>query len=116
MRVVQRALAVIGILVLVIVVVVAGAGFYLVRRPWPQIKGNLAVAGLTSPVQVIRDKWGVPQIYAQSEHDLLFAQGYVHAQVASGRWSSIGGSAAERSVPSWGMPRSTSTALCARWV
>ena len=35
---------------------------------------------LSAPVVVIRDKWGVPHIYAQNEHDLFFGQGYVHAQ------------------------------------
>jgi penicillin amidase len=40
----------------------------------------MAVAGLSEPVQVIRDQWGVPHIYAENEHDLLFAQGYVQAQ------------------------------------
>ncbi len=32
------------------------------------------------PVEVIRDKWGVAHIYAQNEHDLFWAQGYVAAQ------------------------------------
>jgi penicillin G amidase len=80
MKYIRRALLVIGILLLVIVVVVAAAGVYVVRRPWPKTKGTLTVAGLTAPVKVIRDKWGVPQIYAENEHDLFFVQGYVHAQ------------------------------------
>ena len=29
---------------------------------------------------MLRDKWGVPHIYAGSNRDLFFAQGYVHAQ------------------------------------
>src|SRR5437867_1841603 len=67
-----------GLLVLVLVLVVAGVWF--VRRPWPQIDGQLSVAGRGRQVQVIRDKWGVPHIYAQNDHDLFFAQGYTHAQ------------------------------------
>jgi penicillin amidase len=35
---------------------------------------------LQSAVTVIRDKWGVPHIYADNPHDLFFAEGYVHAQ------------------------------------
>jgi penicillin amidase len=31
-------------------------------------------------VEVVRDRWGIPHIYAQNEHDLFFAQGFVHAQ------------------------------------
>ncbi len=50
------------------------------HRALAQIDGQLAVPGLREPVQVIRDEWGVPHIYAQNEDDLFFAQGYVMAQ------------------------------------
>jgi penicillin amidase len=46
----------------------------------PQTSGTLAVAGLAQPVRVIRDRFGVPHITAQSERDLFFAQGFVQAQ------------------------------------
>lgn len=36
--------------------------------------------GLTTPVEVLRDRWGVPHIYARNAADALFAQGFVHAQ------------------------------------
>jgi penicillin amidase len=42
--------------------------------------GNLELTGLEQPVNVIRDTWGVPHIYAQNQHDLFFAQGFVAAQ------------------------------------
>jgi penicillin amidase len=80
MRFIRRFFAILGILILVVVVILAGAGTWLVRRPWPQIGGTIKVPGLAGQVQVIRDKWGVPHIYAETEHDLAFAQGYVHAQ------------------------------------
>jgi acyl-homoserine lactone acylase PvdQ len=51
-----------------------------VRRGWPQSEGVLTVVGLDAPVTVVRDHYGVPHIYAGSETDLFFAQGYVHAQ------------------------------------
>lgn len=44
------------------------------------IRGTLKVAGLESPVKVMRDRWGVAHIYAQNQHDLFFAQGYVVSQ------------------------------------
>jgi penicillin G amidase len=31
-------------------------------------------------VEVLRDQWGIPHIYAQNEHDLFFAQGYSAAR------------------------------------
>ena len=41
---------------------------------------KLSVKGLTQPVEVLRDQWGVNHIYAKNEHDLFFAQGYLAAQ------------------------------------
>ena len=40
----------------------------------------MAVSGLSAPVRVIRDRSGVPHIYAESQGDLFFAQGFVQAQ------------------------------------
>ena len=37
------------------------------------------VGGLHAPVEVIRDRWGVPHIYAQNQNDVFFAQGYMAA-------------------------------------
>jgi penicillin amidase len=45
-----------------------------------QIEGKLAIRGLRDAVDVIRDRWGVPHIYARNTDDLFFAQGYVQAQ------------------------------------
>ena len=41
---------------------------------------NIRAGGLSQPVEIIRDRWGVPHIYAQSTHDLFFAQGYITAK------------------------------------
>src|SRR5689334_903739 len=41
---------------------------------------ELDLAGLERPVEVLRDRWGVSHIYAQNEHDLFFAQGFVAAR------------------------------------
>jgi len=37
---------------------------------------TLHVAGLTRPVEILKDRWGISHIYAQNEEDLFFAQGY----------------------------------------
>lgn len=50
------------------------------RRPLPRTSGTLPLPGLQAPVKVIRDRWGVPHIYASTSEDLFMAQGYVHAQ------------------------------------
>lgn len=44
------------------------------------IRGSMHVPGLQQPVTVLRDRWGVAHIYAQDQHDLFFAQGFVAAQ------------------------------------
>ena len=52
----------------------------LARQSLAKIDGQLTVTGLQKPVEVIRDKWGIPHIYAHNVDDLFFAQGYVMAQ------------------------------------
>src|SRR5436190_21901933 len=56
------------------------AAVTVVRRPLARTSGRLALPGLEAPVQVLRDHWGVPHIYARSAGDLFMTQGYVHAQ------------------------------------
>jgi penicillin amidase len=51
-----------------------------VRRGFPKTQGTIEVDGLDSPVEIYRDDHGIPHIYADTKHDLFFAQGYVHAQ------------------------------------
>ena len=68
------------IALVVLVGLVALAVIYLFRRSLPQTRGKLRVPGLTAPIEILRDEWGVPHIYADNPHDLFFAEGYVHAQ------------------------------------
>ena len=41
---------------------------------------TIYIEGLDDEVIVYRDDWGIPHIYAETEEDLSFAIGYVHAQ------------------------------------
>ena len=41
---------------------------------------EVRVRGLQKPVEVLRDQWGVPHIYAQTQEDLFFAQGFMAAR------------------------------------
>ncbi|WP_030177522.1 penicillin acylase family protein, partial [Spirillospora albida] len=43
-------------------------------------KGSVTLQGLSGPVDVKRDGYGIPQVYASSPQDLFMAQGYVQAQ------------------------------------
>jgi penicillin G amidase len=58
----------------------SSVGIATVRKSFPQISGRLMVAGLKGQVEVLRDSYGVPNIYADNPEDLFQAQGYVHAQ------------------------------------
>ena len=40
----------------------------------------MTLNGLSQPVRIVRDRWGVPHINARTEDDLFFAQGFVQAQ------------------------------------
>ncbi|MCS7055933.1 MAG: penicillin acylase family protein [Thermoflexales bacterium] len=80
MKLLRKALA--TLLVLVLFSGAAGsAGFlYATRRSFPQTSGTLRLPGLTGNVEVIRDAFGIPHIYADTPDDLFRAQGFVHAQ------------------------------------
>src|SRR5215831_19011784 len=53
----------------------------LARESLSTIDGEARIPGLRAAVTVVRDRWGVPHIYAQNTDDLFMAQGYVMAQV-----------------------------------
>jgi penicillin amidase len=45
-----------------------------------ELKGTQrTLPGLKESVEILRDRWGVPHIYAQNSDDLFFAQGYITA-------------------------------------
>lgn len=84
------------------------------------------VQGLSGPVRITFDRWGVPHIRAQaSDMDVFFAQGYVHARdrlfqmelgrrAAQGRLAEILGSGAieqDRFFRTWGFYRAAQASL-----
>lgn len=75
-----RIVKVLAVVLVLAVVFVAIFGWWSIRRPFPDTDGDFTIAGLDGPVDIIRDKNGVPHIYASTAHDLFLAQGLVHAQ------------------------------------
>ncbi|MGZ9164187.1 MAG: penicillin acylase family protein, partial [Anaerolineales bacterium] len=79
-----------GLIAIVVLALVVGAGgtFYfksylpntVAPKSFPQIDGEIQLEGLNGSVDIYRDNIGIPHIYASTQHDLFFAQGYVHAQ------------------------------------
>jgi penicillin amidase len=91
---------------LIIILLALITGFFLIRhisnRAVPDYNEDVVVQGLVSPVDVLRDEFGVPHVYAQNEEDLYRVVGYLMAQdrlwqmdllrrVTSGRLSEIFG-------------------------
>jgi penicillin amidase len=76
----RRLLAFIGIVLVILVIAIGVFGFITVRRQFPQTEGVIQLPGLDAQVEVYRDSYGVPHIYAKTSHDLFMAQGFVHAQ------------------------------------
>ncbi|MGI5409170.1 penicillin acylase family protein [Streptomyces chartreusis] len=79
----RRARLLVLVLVLAVVAGVAGGAYWsisTVRASFPQTKGSITLKGLSGPVDVKRDDYGIPQIYASSDEDLFMAQGFVQAQ------------------------------------
>jgi penicillin amidase len=64
----------------VLVLAIAAAAWLYLHESLPQLDGEVRLAGLAAPVEVVRDREGVPHLFAKGEADGLFALGYVHAQ------------------------------------
>jgi penicillin amidase len=106
---------------------ILGVGYYwLLRRPLARKKGALTLAGLHDQVEIYRDRWSVPHIYAANMSDLMFAQGFAHAQdrlwqmefqrrMVAGRLSEVIGSQTvdvDRWIRILGMRRASLRAVC----
>ena len=71
---------------------------------------TVRVPGIQKQVEILRDRWGVPHIYASTVHDLFFAQGYITARdrlfqidlwrrVGTGKLAEVLGPSGDRSRP-----------------
>ena len=63
--------------------IVAAAGLIAHRyasKSLPVVNGTIDVAGITAPVEIIRDAGAIPHIFGATRRDTLFGLGYVHAQ------------------------------------
>ena len=70
---------IIGIICGLFLVTFIGVYAYL-RFTLPDYNGEIRVPGLTKSVDIIRDSYGMPHIYAQTDADAYFALGYCIAQ------------------------------------
>jgi len=122
-RVLLKALAAI----VVLVALAAAAGYVYLRRSLPEVDGKTSVAGLSAPVDIVRDADAIPHVFASNKMDALFGLGYVHAQdrlwqmelqrrIGHGRLSEVLGAAAlpqDRFLRTVGFGRAADTAWAA---
>ena len=70
------------------------AGHRLLHQPMPRYAGSLRMKGLSAPVEVLRDRWGIPHIYAKQHQGRLLCTGIypcTGAPVADGFQPPAGG-------------------------
>lgn len=68
------------VIVIALQAIIIVAGVVIFRMPLPDHEVDVSGLPLTDFVEVIRDERGIPHVYGTNVGDILFAQGYVHAQ------------------------------------
>lgn len=75
-----RSLAALSLLLLLVAALTCAAAYVYLRQSLPQLEGEVRAPELHVPVDVLRDAYGIPHIFAASQTDAVYALGYVHAQ------------------------------------
>ncbi|PZQ99599.1 MAG: penicillin acylase family protein [Cereibacter sphaeroides] len=55
-------------------------GYYFLSRSLPDYSEDFTLPGVTGPVEIVRNNANVPHIFGQTDEDVYFALGFVHAQ------------------------------------
>jgi penicillin amidase len=67
-------------LVGVLLLIGASVGLWWLDASLPELDGSYTVTGITEPARIVRDRNGIPHIYADTYEDAMYALGFVHAQ------------------------------------
>ena len=67
----RGALGLIGLICLALLLV-----YYFASRSLPNYDGTWEVAGISAPVEIVRDTSDVPHIFGATDQDVFFALGY----------------------------------------
>ena len=59
-----------------VLLIAATVGYVWMRGSLPALDGTVSVVGIESPVEITRDRNGVPHIVAESRDDALYGLGY----------------------------------------
>ena len=125
MRRLARSIAVLLALLAVLSAVALASAYVYLRQSLPKVEGEVPAPALKAAVEVLRDAYGIPHIFASNEADAAYALGYVHAQdrlwqmemnrrIGSGRLAEILGPAgleADRFLRTIGVRRAAQASL-----
>lgn len=64
----------------ILTVLAVGLVYFLAARSLPTYDKDLAVEGVSAPLEIVRNNANVPHVFAQSDADVFFGLGYAHAQ------------------------------------
>jgi penicillin amidase len=87
----------------IVLLLAASVALWWLDSSLPELSGSYTLTGITEPVRIVRDRNGVPHIYARTYDDAMYALGFVHAQdrlyqmesqrrIGAGRLSEVAGS------------------------
>ncbi|MBN2613381.1 MAG: penicillin acylase family protein [Bacteroidales bacterium] len=80
MKIIKNAL----LLAMILMIIIFIAGFIIIRyvshKSIPDYNADVTLTGLSANVEVFRDEFAIPHVYAETEKDLYMAVGYLMAQ------------------------------------
>src|SRR5215470_1742564 len=76
----RRWLLGLSVALVILLVLAAGGAYAFLRRALPQVDGTITVAGVSAPVEIIRDADSVTHVFGATKLDTYFGLGYAHAQ------------------------------------
>ncbi len=65
---------------LVFGVIAGGLIYYVLSRSLPDYDQDFTVAGISAPVEILRNNAAIPHIFGKTEADVFYALGFAHAQ------------------------------------
>lgn len=65
---------------IVLVIGAFGLAYYFASRSLPDYNADTTAAGLSAPLEIVRDNANVPHIFGETDADVYFGLGYAHAQ------------------------------------
>ncbi len=63
-----------------LIVIISFLSYYMLIKPHPNYDGEVLLNGIESNIEIYRDQYAIPYIFAETDNEAAFALGYVHAQ------------------------------------